>query len=118
MEPGESASEWCAREVLEETTLVVTVERLVGVYSTPNHITEYTDGNRKQGIDIIFETQIIGGDVRITEETIDVGYFSIEEMKSLDILELMKERILDAFLSQKAAFIRWIWLITEGLRQT
>ena len=106
MEPGESASECCAREVLEETALVVTVGRLVGVYSTPNHITEYTDGNRKQGVDIIFETQIIGGDVQITEETTDVGYFSIEEMGSLDIVELMKERIADAFLSRNAAFIR------------
>jgi len=106
MEPGESASECCAREVLEETALVVTVGRLVGVYSTPNHITEYTDGNRKQGVDIIFETQIIGGDVRITEETIDIGYFSIEDMGSLDIVELMKERIANAFLSRNAAFIR------------
>ena len=86
MESGESASECCVREVLEETGLVVTVERLVGVYSTPNHITEYIDGNRKQGVDIIFETQIINGDVQISEETTDVGYFSKEEMK-LIILE-------------------------------
>jgi len=106
MEPGESVSECCAREVLEETGLVVTVERLVGVYSTPNHITEYRDGNRKQGVDMVFETQITGGDVRITEETIDVGYFSAEEIDSLDIVALMKERIVDAFLSSKLAFIR------------
>ena len=106
MESGESASECCVREVLEETGLVVTVERLVGVYSSPHHITEYTDGNKKQGVDIIFETRIISGDVQITEETIDVGYFSIEEMGSLDIVELMKERISDAFLSRNTAFIR------------
>ena len=73
MEPGESASECCAREVVEETGLVVTVRHLIGVYSSPNHVTEYTDGNRKQGVDLIFETQTIGGDLRITEETTDVG---------------------------------------------
>jgi ADP-ribose pyrophosphatase YjhB (NUDIX family) len=106
MESGESASECCVREVLEETGLVVTVEHLVGVYSTPNHITEYTDGNRKQGVDIIFETQIINGDVRVTEETTDVGYFSKEDMKLIDIVELMKERISDAFVFWNAAFIR------------
>lgn len=106
MESGESASECCVREVLEETGLVVTVERLVGVYSTPNHITEYIDGNRKQGVDIIFETQIINGDVQISEETTDVGYFSKEEMKLIDIVELMKERISDAFVFSNAAFIR------------
>ena len=64
MEPGESAAECCAREVLEETGLVVIVGRLVGVYSSPHYITEYSDGNKKQGVDIIFETQIISGDVR------------------------------------------------------
>ncbi len=106
MESGESASECCVREVLEETGLVVTVERLVGVYSTPNHITEYIDGNRKQGVDIIFETQIINGDVQISEETTDVGYFSKEETKLIDIVELMKERISDAFVFSNAAFIR------------
>ena len=106
MESGESASECCVREVLEETGLVVTVERLLGVYSTPNHITEYIDGNRKQGVDIIFETQIINGDVQISEETTDVGYFSKEEMKLIDIVELMKERISDAFVFWTAAFIR------------
>ena len=106
MEPGESAAECCAREVLEETGLVVIVGRLVGVYSSPHHITEYTNGNKKQGVDIIFETQIISGDVRVTEETTDVGYFSKEEMGFIDIVELMKERISDAFVFQEAAFIR------------
>ena len=33
MEPGESASEACAREVLEETGLTVTPTKLVGVYT-------------------------------------------------------------------------------------
>ena len=106
MEPGESAAECCAREVLEETGLVVIVGRLVGVYSSPHHITEYTDGNKKQGVDIIFETQIISGDVRLTEETTDVGYFSKGEMGFINIVELMKERISDAFVSREAAFIR------------
>ena len=36
MDPGESAVETCAREVLEERGLVVEVDRLVGVYTTPH----------------------------------------------------------------------------------
>ena len=106
MEPGESLSECCIREVLEETGLVVTVGHLVGVYSSPNHITEYLDGNRKQGVDLMFETQIKGGDLQITEETADVAYFSKDEMRSIDIVELMEERILDAFLFRNTTFIR------------
>ena len=45
MDPGESAEECCAREILEETGLVIRVVRLIGVYSSPHHIIEYADGN-------------------------------------------------------------------------
>ena len=106
MEPGESVSECCVREVLEETGLLVAVRGLVGVYSSPHYITEYVDGNRKQGVDLIFETQIIDGDLRITEETTDARYFSIEGMKSIEIVDSMKERISDAFLFKNATLIR------------
>ena len=54
MDPGESAAECCAREVLEETGLVVRVDRLVGVYSTPHRIVEYADGNQRQALTLIF----------------------------------------------------------------
>ena len=47
MDPGESVAECCAREVLEETKLVVRVGKLVGVYSSPHFIMEYADGNRR-----------------------------------------------------------------------
>ena len=106
MEPGESASECCVSEVLEETGLAVAVERLVGVYSSPGCIVEYTDGNRKQGVDLLFEAAIIGCDIRTTEETTDVGYFPIEKMGSLGIMELMKERISDAYEFRTVAFLR------------
>ena len=106
MEPGESVSECCAHEVFEETGLVVAVVRLVGVYSSPNYITEYVDGNRKQGVDLIFETQTTGGNLRITEETTDVGYFSKEEMRSIEIMASMEERISDAFLFKNNTLIR------------
>ena len=36
MDPGESASETCIREVMEETGLQVQVTRLIGVYTTPD----------------------------------------------------------------------------------
>ena len=85
---------------------MVLVGRLVGVYSSPHCIVEYTDGNRKQGVDLLFEAQVIEGEPRITEETTDIGYFSKEEMGSLEVLELMKQRISDAFECRTAAFLR------------
>ena len=106
MDPGESASECCAREVLEETGLVVTVGRLIGVYSTPHRITEYADGNRKQALDLVFEAVRISGELSVSDETTELGYFSPEQMKSMDVMELFHERVNDAFARKGAAFLR------------
>ena len=106
MDPGESASECCAREVLEETGLVVTVGRLIGVYSTPHRITEYADGNRKQALDLVFEAVRLSGDLSVSDETTELGYFSPEQMKSMDVMELFHERVNDAFARQGEAFLR------------
>ena len=40
MEPGESASEACIREVDEETGLQVAIKRLIGVYTTSHELTK------------------------------------------------------------------------------
>ena len=106
MDPGESASECCAREVMEETGLEVRVGRLVGVYSTPHRIMEYADGNRKQALDLVFEAVRISGELGICDETTEAGYFSLEQMRSIEIMELFRERVDDAFVSQEAAFLR------------
>lgn len=106
MDPGESATEACAREVLEETGLAVRVGRLVGVYSTPHRIMEYDDGNRLQALDLSFEAKQIGGELCITDETTEFGYFSPEQMKSMDILEPVYERVEDACAAQEATFVR------------
>ena len=106
MDPGEDAVECCAREVLEETGLVVRVGRLIGVYSSPHVIVEYAAGNRRQGLNLIFEAEPTGGELCITEETTEVGYFSPEQMKSMDTMEPIYQRIEDALAGQEAAFIR------------
>src|SRR5687767_6821069 len=61
LEPGESVSEACAREVLEETGLRVSVVRLIGVYSDPHRLLEYADGNRYHLVALSFEVALEGG---------------------------------------------------------
>ena len=106
MDPGESAAECCAREVLEETGLIIRVGKLIGVYSTPHRIIEYADGNRRQGLTLCFGAEVVGGELGVSDETTEFGYFSQEQMKSIDVMESNFDRLADAFSGQEAAFVR------------
>ena len=106
MDPGESIAETCAREVLEETGLIVRVGRLVGIYTTPNMVVVYQDGNRIQPVAFSFEAEVIGGELSLSDETTEYGYYSLDEMKQMDLMEHHLERIIDALTSQEAAIVR------------
>ena len=106
LDAGESVAETCLREVREETGLHVEIVRLITVYSTPHRISTYSDGNRWQVIGLCFEARVTGGELSLSDETTEFGYFSRTEMTGLDILEPHVECIEDAFAGQVAAFIR------------
>jgi ADP-ribose pyrophosphatase YjhB (NUDIX family) len=106
MEPGESAAEACEREVWEETGLQVRAARLIGVYSDPNMLIEYADGNRCQILALSFEAEIMGGELGLSDETTEAGYFTLDEIESMELMEHHRQRIVDALSSQPAAFIR------------
>lgn len=106
MEPGESAKEACIREVVEETGLSVRITKLVGIYTNPNRLLTYRDGNKFRLVSINYEAEVIGGELTLSNETTAYGYYSREEMNKLDMLEIHIERIDDAFMNQVAAFSR------------
>ena len=66
MEPGESLSEACNREVVEETGLTVKIQRLIGVYTSPNILLEYPDGNKWQLVVLHFEAITIDGELALS----------------------------------------------------
>ena len=106
MDAGESAAEACAREVWEETGLIVAIDKLIGVYTSPHRITEYIDGNRFQFVSFCFQASVIGGELGLSDETTEVGYFSPGEIETIDLMENHVERISDAFAAQVATFVR------------
>lgn len=106
VEAGESVAEACEREVWEETGLSVRVKRLVGVYSHPDQLAVYPDGNKAHIVVLHFEAEVIGGELGLSDETTDFGYFTLEEVEKLDMLGRHKERILDTLANQKEAFVR------------
>lgn len=106
MDAGESIVEACAREVLEETGLVVEVGRLIGAYTSPDVLLAYPDGNEVQVVGLLFEAAMVGGELQVSDEATAFGYFSQAEMEDMDLLPLHRDRIRDAFAWQEAAFVR------------
>ena len=106
VEPGESVAEACEREVLEETGLSVRVKRFVGVYSHPDQLTVYSETDKFQIIALHFEAEITGGELGLSNETTAAGFFSVQEMETMPMHGKHKERVEDALVNQKEAFIR------------
>ena len=106
MESGESAAEACEREVFEETGLHVRVKRLVGIYSHPDQLVVYPDGNKAHIVALHFEAEIINGELGLSNETTDFGYYTVQELEGLEFLGRHKERILDTFENHPEALIK------------
>lgn len=102
MESGESASEACEREVWEETGLTVRATRLLGVYSNPDQLVIYKDGNKAFFVVLNFEVEVLDGTIGLSDETTDFGWFSLEEMDTMSIHANHKLRVEDALLGGDA----------------
>jgi 8-oxo-dGTP pyrophosphatase MutT (NUDIX family) len=98
--------EACVREVMEETGLEVQVSRLIGIYSSPDSMIIYADGNKIQGFTAVFEAKITGGKLGLSNETLDAGFYSLDDMKEIDLMENSWQRIEDALARVDKAFYR------------
>ncbi len=106
VDPGESVAETCVREIYEETGLRARVTRLIGVYSSPDWLVEYADGNRVQIVALSFEAIVEDGQLSQTKEVSEFGYFSLAEIERLDLMQNHRQRIIDAFDGKIEAYIR------------
>ena len=93
MKPGETIAETAIREVMEETGIEVEVLALIGIYSNPNHVVEYSDGEVRQQFSVCFACRRVGGELATSDETTEVGYFSPDELEDMEIHPSIRLRI-------------------------
>jgi 8-oxo-dGTP pyrophosphatase MutT (NUDIX family) len=106
MDAGESVAEACEREVWEEAGLRVRVKRLVGVYSYPDQLVVYPDGNKAHIVALHFEVEIVSGVPTLSNETTDFGFFTATEIETLEIFGRHRQRVLDTLEYQQEALIK------------
>ena len=82
MEIGESIESALRREVVEETGLVVIIERLIGIYSDPRNFTiaRYPDGNISQNVNFLFICKKISGTLEKSAESLSLGFHNLNNL--------------------------------------
>lgn len=102
MDLGESIGETAVREVREETGLDVEIDGIVGIYSDPRHIIEYTNGEIRQQFNICFSARLLGGSLRASDESTEVAWILPESIEELPIHDTTRLR-LRHFLERRAS---------------
>lgn len=105
IEPGESARNAVAREVSEETGFDCEVTGLVGIYSDPNHVAAYDDGEVRQEFSICFTARIIGGAARTSDESSEVSFVPIDVTAEYAIHPSIRLRIQHYFEKRASPYI-------------
>jgi 8-oxo-dGTP pyrophosphatase MutT (NUDIX family) len=90
---GESVVETAAREVREETGILIEVVGLVGIYSDPAHVIAYDDGEVRQEFSVCFRGRPTGGAPETSDESKHVEWVEPARLRDLDIHPSVRLRI-------------------------
>jgi 8-oxo-dGTP pyrophosphatase MutT (NUDIX family) len=94
MDLGESITDAAVRETSEETGLVVDVVGLVGIYTNPGHLIEYTsDGEVRQEFAVVLSARPRAGELATSPESSEVLWVPPVDLAHLDLHPTQRQRI-------------------------
>jgi len=105
MDIGETIARCAEREVQEETGLTVEAHRIVGVYSDPDHVFAYSDGEVRQEFSVCFACRIMTGNISKSDESLEVKFWPVEDLDTLDMHPSIRLRISHYLADKSEAFI-------------
>ena len=102
---GEDVAAAAVRETREETGVEVAIVGVVGVYSDPNHVIAYDDGEVRQEFSICLRAKPTGGELRTSNESSAVEWVSRDQLRDLAIHPAMRLRVEHGFDQAAAPYI-------------
>ncbi|MFJ7593514.1 NUDIX domain-containing protein [Streptomyces sp. NPDC097617] len=102
MDLGDSLPGTAVREVKEETGLDVEITGLVGTYTDPRHIIEYSDGEVRRQFNVCFTACITGGELSLSDESTELRFVAPADLDALPMHHTQRLR-LQHFLERRPA---------------
>lgn len=90
---GEYIAHTAVRETKEETGVDIEVTGLVGIYSNPNHVIAYDDGEVRQQFSICFRGRYLDGHPTPSNESSEVQWVAHDDLDTLPIHPSIRLRI-------------------------
>ncbi|OLT18597.1 NUDIX hydrolase [Pseudonocardia sp. CNS-139] len=93
-EVGETPLEAARREVHEETGITCEITGLIGIFSSPRNVVEFTsDGEIRQEFSILLAGRAIGGWIADSSESREVAWHDREDVLDLPMTPAQERRI-------------------------
>ncbi|MGS2809934.1 NUDIX domain-containing protein [Nocardia sp. MW-W600-9] len=93
MEIGETLEQCAVREAKEETGLDVEITGLLGIYTDPEHVIEYGDGEVRQEFAVTYLGRVVGGEISVSSESTEVRFVGVDELADLPVHPTVRLRI-------------------------
>jgi len=93
LKKGETISQCAIRECEEETGLTVEITGLVGVFSTPDHVIAYGNGEVRQPVNVCLHAAVTGGIATPTDEASEIRWVPADHIGAYDIHPAILRRI-------------------------
>lgn len=94
-EIGESLDRCAVREVEEETGYQIHITGIIGVYTDPQTVIAYSDGEVRQEFSVVYAGRIHGGNVQLDEESTAYAWLSLPQAENLPLAESQRRRLAD-----------------------
>ncbi|WP_433759400.1 NUDIX domain-containing protein [Nocardia sp. CA-135398] len=93
MEIGETLEQCVVRETKEESGLDIEITGLLDIYTDPEHIIAYADGEVRQEFNITFYGRVVGGRITVSDESTEVRFLAQDELADVPVHETVRLRL-------------------------